>query len=121
MQLELPQALEQEIWEAVKAYEQEQAMPYVSSVERIGLERGRQEGAQQQAYRSLLHILQHRFKLVPVKLKNQLQKLTIAQMESAITTALAATSIQDFADSLPQTKQSSARKATRKKASDIKL
>lgn len=43
--------LEQVFWQEVKAYEEAQQMPYISSIERLGmqkgLEQGRQEGRQE--------------------------------------------------------------------------
>jgi len=42
--LELPAAHEALFWREIQAYEEERAMPYVTSVERIGLARGRAEG-----------------------------------------------------------------------------
>ncbi len=38
--------LEQAFWQELEQYEEARQMPYISSVERIGLEKGRQEGKQ---------------------------------------------------------------------------
>jgi predicted transposase YdaD len=45
--LRLPRELEEKLWGAVMELEQERNMPYVTSVERIGLRRGRKEGLQE--------------------------------------------------------------------------
>jgi predicted DNA-binding ribbon-helix-helix protein len=42
--LGLPEPLEAEFWTELKAYEEERRMPYITSVERIGYKRGRDEG-----------------------------------------------------------------------------
>ncbi len=45
--LSLPQELTLDFWQELAAHEQEKRMPYISSVERIGLEKGLQQGLQQ--------------------------------------------------------------------------
>ncbi len=40
----LPEGLKQAFWEELKAYEEERQMPYVTSVEQIGDDRGLQDG-----------------------------------------------------------------------------
>jgi hypothetical protein len=42
--LRLPEALEERIWSEMQDYEEERKMPYVTSVERIGIRKGRAEG-----------------------------------------------------------------------------
>jgi hypothetical protein len=43
----LPPGLEKQFWDELEQYEEEANMPYVTSVERIGLERGREQGLEQ--------------------------------------------------------------------------
>jgi hypothetical protein len=43
----LPPSLAVQFWEAVERLEQEQQMPFITSVERIGIEKGREEGRQE--------------------------------------------------------------------------
>ena len=45
--LELPGEQETAFWQEIQVYEEERAMPYVTSVERLGVERGREEGRQE--------------------------------------------------------------------------
>ena len=40
----LPQELEQAFWQELSQYQEEKRMPYISSVERIGIQKGRVEG-----------------------------------------------------------------------------
>lgn len=49
----LPKALEAEFWEQFKQFEQERTMRYVTTGERIGYERGKQEGEQTLILRQL--------------------------------------------------------------------
>jgi hypothetical protein len=41
--LSLPQPLEAEFWQALKTYEEERQVPYITSVERIGYDRGKKK------------------------------------------------------------------------------
>jgi predicted transposase YdaD len=44
MAMILPEGLKRAFWEELKAYEEERQMPYVTSVEQIGYDRGLQIG-----------------------------------------------------------------------------
>ena len=45
--MQLPAELEDEFWQEVCQYEEVKHMPYITSVERIGIEKGRREGLQE--------------------------------------------------------------------------
>ena len=45
--MKLPEALKKQLWQNLSNLEQEKKMAYVSSVERIGIEKGLQQGMQQ--------------------------------------------------------------------------
>ena len=77
-------------------------MPYVTSVERIGIKKGRQEGAQQQALKSIIRILERRFETVSVTVQRRLQGLTTEQLELLIDTALSVESLKAFSAQLPK-------------------
>tara|TARA_R100001039_G_C1852540_1_gene113441 strand:- start:2273 stop:3205 length:933 start_codon:yes stop_codon:yes gene_type:complete len=51
--LQLPKALEREFVQAVYAIQEEKHMPYVNTIERLGIEKGRQEERQEAERRSL--------------------------------------------------------------------
>ncbi len=63
--MRLPGDLERQLWQDIEAFEEKAKMRYVTSVERIGLEKGlqqgRQEGRQQGEARTLLRLLERRF------------------------------------------------------------
>jgi hypothetical protein len=52
--MSLPAGLEEAYWEKVREYEEEVRMPYITSVERIGMKKGLEEGLQQGIREGLL-------------------------------------------------------------------
>ena len=58
--LELPKELEREFWSDVAKFEEEKKMPYVSTPERIGIEKGREE-ARTIVLETLKHSLEDKF------------------------------------------------------------
>jgi hypothetical protein len=87
--LGLPRALEIEFWRELQAYEEERKVPYITSVERIGYdrglqdgeERGEEKGAQRQARSLLLKQLAHKVGSVPDSSLDRINTLTIDQLE----------------------------------------
>jgi len=45
--LRLPEELEEQLWSEIQTYEEVEQMPYVTSVERIGIRKGIQQGIEQ--------------------------------------------------------------------------
>jgi Domain of unknown function (DUF4351) len=74
----LPKALETEFWQEYKEFEQERTMSYVTSGERIGYERGQQD----QAQTLVLRQLQKRFGELPQSSREQIQSLSVNQLEA---------------------------------------
>jgi predicted transposase YdaD len=67
-------------------------MPYVTSIERMGIEQGRQEGQ-----RSLiLRLLIRRVGVVPEPLTDRIEQLPIAQLESLAEALLDFTQLDDL-------------------------
>lgn len=52
--LQLPRALEDNLWQELQVYEETNRMTYITSVERIGLEKGLEQGIQQGIQRGLM-------------------------------------------------------------------
>ncbi len=85
-------------------------MRYVTSIERIGMEKGMEEGMekgmekglQQGALRQLLRLLHHRFETMPEEIQTRLQVLPLEQLEQLLDVALTATSINEFVAHLPE-------------------
>jgi hypothetical protein len=70
--LALPQAQEEALWQEIVRIEEERRMPYITSVERIGLEKGRREGELRGQRAMLRRLLQARFGTVPEVLGRQI-------------------------------------------------
>lgn len=67
--------LEQQFNDFVTQYEEEKKMPYVTSIERSGIEKGRQEGVLQNARNVVVEVLEVRFGSVPQALIEQIQAI----------------------------------------------
>ncbi len=75
--LHLPKKLDFRLREKIVAFEESQKMPYMSSIERIGLETGLQQG--QAAL--LLQLLQERFGLLPEPVQQQVTAAKIDEIK----------------------------------------
>lgn len=93
----LPPAAEQELWQEMEQLEGEKKMPYITSVERIGIQKGRKEGT----VLLLLRVLTHRFGQIPDAIQMQLQTLPMEQIEQLADLALTRNSLTEFMNELP--------------------
>ncbi len=69
--LGLPKPLTLQFNQFLHEYEEKKKMPYITSIERMGIEKGHQEGRQE----AVIDILQTRFKRVPKTLIKTVQNL----------------------------------------------
>lgn len=77
----LPEGLKRAFWSELKLYEEERQMPYVTSVEQIGYDRGIQESLERE--RSLiLRLLNRKVGSIDNRTLNRINALTIEQLES---------------------------------------
>ncbi|MEH2368933.1 DUF4351 domain-containing protein [Nostoc sp.] len=88
----LPKALEAEFWQEFKQYEQERTMSYITTGERIGYERGKQE----QGQTLVLRQLQKRVGELPQEVRGQIQTLSLEQLEALGEALLDFITIQDL-------------------------
>jgi Domain of unknown function (DUF4351) len=83
--LALPEALEERLWNEIKVYEESEKMPYVTSVERIGIrkghQKGRQEGRRQEAKHLLRRLLTRSFGPLPEWAEAKLEQADTAMLE----------------------------------------
>jgi len=83
--LELPGEEETAFWREIQAYEEERHMPYVTSVERMGVARGRQEGRQEgrdEGIREALRrVVRARFQTVPEALEQRIAEADRAALD----------------------------------------
>lgn len=107
--LVLPPNLARKFNQFVEKYEEAQKMPYLTSIEKMGIAKGRREGRQEgrqegiqvgtlQTYqRSLMEVLQARFKKVPQTLKGRIQAIEEPSLLAKLLTDAALTdSLQAF-------------------------
>ena len=111
--LVLPAALEQEFWHELHQLEEERRMPYVTSVERLGMQKGFEQGLQQglqqgvqqglqqgklQAAREmLLEVVAMRFGGVPDDVLAVVRRLeTIEPLHALLRQALTSTNLEAF-------------------------
>jgi Domain of unknown function (DUF4351) len=86
--LGLPKALELEFWRELQAYEEERKVPYITSVERIGYDRGRVETIEEaqrllERERSLvMRRLDRKVGSISEQLSNRINTLSLSQLES---------------------------------------
>jgi Domain of unknown function (DUF4351) len=98
--LKLPKALDREFWQELKTYEEERKMPYITSVERIGYERGQKAGrtmGREEERRSLITVLlNQKFGDISPATTDRLDQLSAKQLESLAIALLNFTTIDDL-------------------------
>lgn len=103
----LPEDLKRSYTDEIERYEEEKRMPYVTTFEQIGIERGLQkglqQGLQQGSCRQLMRVLHGRFGETPQELQNNLEKLSVEQLDLMMDQALFAQSLTDFIAAMPKT------------------
>ncbi len=88
----LPEELELEFCRELKQFEQERNMTYITSIERIGYERGEQKGEQ----RLVLRLLQRRLGELPPEAIASVQSLNVTQLENLGEALLDFTGVDDL-------------------------
>ncbi|NCQ70186.1 MAG: DUF4351 domain-containing protein, partial [Microcystis aeruginosa W13-16] len=83
--MSLPKNLEQEFWREIRQLEEETRMPYITSVERLGIEQGMQRGIEQGMQREganlVLRQLNRRLGQVTTSVEKQIRQLSVEQLE----------------------------------------
>lgn len=101
--LALPEKLEQQFNDFVTQYEEEEQMPYITNIERFGIEKGRQEGRQEGIRQSVIETLKIRFKRVPQSLAKMIQAIEDTQFLSKLhQEAVLTDSLKTFKQKLEQ-------------------
>jgi predicted DNA-binding ribbon-helix-helix protein len=78
----LPKGLENTFWQELKAFEQERKVTYVTTGERIGFEKGAQEGRQEGELTLVLRLLSRRIGLISTENEAQVRALSLTQLEA---------------------------------------
>lgn len=71
----LPKSEEDRLWQEIQTLEEERKMPYITSVERIGIRKGLEQGLQQGRQEDIVRILELRFEDIPQKLRGLIGKI----------------------------------------------
>ena len=95
--LTLPAALEAALWREIVRIEEEQRMPYITSVERIGMERGEQIGRREGERAMLRRLIWGRFGRIPEGLDQRLAAADEAELDELADRIAAAGSLDDLA------------------------
>ena len=104
--MQLPEHLKQSLWHNIKIIEEQGKMRYVSSVEKIciekgiqqGLQQGIQQGVQQGEALALQRILGRRFGYIPPTIKDRITTASIDQVEAWLDSAIEASNINQVFD-----------------------
>jgi Domain of unknown function (DUF4351) len=102
----LPEGLKQTFWQELRAYEEERQMPYITSIEQIGYDRGLKAGEEkglekglEKGQRSLiLKLLPRKVGPLPQPILDRIHALSIAQLESLGEDLLDFSSIEQLTD-----------------------
>lgn len=92
----LPEELTHQFDEDMVQYELEIKMPYVTSIERRGIQKGLEQGLEQGLETSVLRILTRKFGEVPAEIEARIRNLPLDVLEPALDESLNAESLSDF-------------------------
>ena len=84
----LPEGLKRTFWDELKTYEEDRKMPYITSVEEIGYERGERS--------LILRLLNCKLGVLPDRTIDQINKLSITRLESLGEALLDFSAIEDL-------------------------
>ena len=102
----LPKGLERSFWTELKTYEETRKVPYITSVERIGFERGMKEGKEEgrkEAGKSIVQrLLVEKFGTLPAHLSTAVDELGPKKVESLAIALLNFSSIEELSAWLAQ-------------------
>ena len=98
----LPDLEESRLMVDIEAYESEQTMPYITSAERIGVEKGIEKGIEKGKRELLLQSLRVRFKTLDSEIVLKIDKLTEEQIDDVFPLSIQAETIEEFCEKLPE-------------------
>ena len=98
--LTLPKTLEADFQKDLATYEGNQTMPYITSIERTGIEKGRKEGLQegriQERLDLVLDLLDQKLEGLPTPVKERVENLTPEQLQALSKMLLSFNAIDDL-------------------------
>jgi len=101
----LPENLERRFSEEIMRYEEEKQMPYITSIEQIGIEKGIQQGIQQglvqKAREDVIGILETRFAETPQSIVAAINDIDILSiLNRLLKKAITVSSLEEFSEAL---------------------
>ena len=99
--LHLPEELDKQLWQDIQETEGETVMAYVTSIERIGIEKGVQQGIQQGESRLLRKQLERRFGALPQWASDKLNSAAEQDLNSWGEAVLTASNLEAVFDNIP--------------------
>jgi len=101
---------DEQFWEAIKIFEEEKHIPYVTTGERIGIEKGLRQGLQQgllEASRTMiLEVLEEQFGQVPAALVAAIKQTEDRDLlHRLLRRAIRCTSVEEFQHTLDTLRQ----------------
>jgi hypothetical protein len=94
--LALPKPQEQQVWQDIEEIERKAGMKYVTSVERLAIERGHKTGRLEGKRDTLTRLLARRFGSLPSWVDERLQTASIEQLDHWFDRALDAALLTDI-------------------------
>jgi Domain of unknown function (DUF4351) len=92
----LPEGLKRAFWEDLKIYEEERKMPYVTSVEQIGFDRGVHVGEEIGQRSTISFLLEQKFGELSERLNDRINRLSSEQLRALLKVLLRFESIDDL-------------------------
>jgi hypothetical protein len=80
--MKLPEWLDQQVWHEIETIEESEKMQYITSVERIGIAKGRVEGRVEGESKLLRKLLEHRFGALPTWVIDKLNSAPEQDLET---------------------------------------
>ena len=71
----LPSNEEERLWQEIQTLEEEQNMPYITSVERMGMRKGLEQGLEEGRQGDIIRILEFRLENIPPELRELIGKI----------------------------------------------
>ena len=97
--MRLPEELEQQLWQDIETLDENEKMQYVTSVERMGIAKGRQEGRQEEASKLFLLLLESKFGAVNQQLQEKVRTADPELIETWTKQIFQAKTPEDLLDS----------------------
>jgi len=99
--LQLSDEEEKIVWEEIKDIEEAKEMPYITSVERIGMKQGLQQGLLEDGREMVLEALDERFGEVQSEVANAVNQIENRDtLKSLLRSAIRCASLEDFKKAL---------------------